>query len=156
MGDAFKGVRRRDVAQGGRPDPGGRTRIAADVGSAALFEVQRKEVQVKPRRPFDNRLEDDTWARYKEVWRKLMGIWWRMEQLPEDERPPYRLTKRQGNLFDVFAEEVQAAVEDAGQHITGRQVSETTLERMCLDMIIASLDHQLKQGHYDNVIISGL
>ncbi|KJZ69024.1 hypothetical protein HIM_11583 [Hirsutella minnesotensis 3608] len=126
------------------------------VGSAALFEVQRKEVQVKPRRPFDNRLEDDTWARYKEVWRKLMGIWWRMEQLPEDERPPYRLTKRQGNLFDVFAEEVQAAVEDAGQHITGRQVSETTLERMCLDMIIASLDHQLKQGHYDNVIISGL
>ncbi len=123
------------------------------VGSAALFEAQRKDVQVKPRRPFDNRLEDDTWARYKEVWRKLLSVWWRMEQVPDDERPPYRLTKRQGDLFDAFEE---AVVESEGQHITTRRVSEKTLERMCLDVIIASLDHQLKQSDYDNVIISGL
>ncbi|KAK7433631.1 hypothetical protein CaCOL14_013367 [Colletotrichum acutatum] len=33
-------------------------------GHAVLFEVQRKEVHIKPARPFDNRLEEDTWARY--------------------------------------------------------------------------------------------
>ncbi|KAL7940340.1 hypothetical protein V8C42DRAFT_356318 [Trichoderma barbatum] len=44
------------------------------VGLAALFEIQSKEVRVKPNRPFDNRLEDDTWERYKDVWRKLLCI----------------------------------------------------------------------------------
>ncbi|KAH7187386.1 hypothetical protein DER44DRAFT_636665, partial [Fusarium oxysporum] len=43
----------------------------AQVGSQALFEAQRKEVDKKPRRPFDNRMEDDTWARYTAVWTKL-------------------------------------------------------------------------------------
>ncbi|KAH7159302.1 hypothetical protein DER46DRAFT_472399, partial [Fusarium sp. MPI-SDFR-AT-0072] len=42
------------------------------VGSQALFEVQRKEVDKKPRRPFDNRVEEDTWARYTAVWTKLI------------------------------------------------------------------------------------
>ncbi|KAH7232453.1 hypothetical protein B0J15DRAFT_572377, partial [Fusarium solani] len=44
------------------------------VGSHALFEVQRKEVDKKPRRPFDNRVEDDTWTRYTAVWTKLVVI----------------------------------------------------------------------------------
>ncbi|WDK09357.1 DNA helicase [Colletotrichum graminicola] len=30
------------------------------VGNAVLFEVQPKEAHVKPARPFDNRLEDQT------------------------------------------------------------------------------------------------
>ncbi|KAH7169652.1 uncharacterized protein B0J16DRAFT_245989, partial [Fusarium flagelliforme] len=42
------------------------------VGTQALFEVQRKEVDKKPRRPFDNRVEEDTWARYTGVWSKLI------------------------------------------------------------------------------------
>jgi hypothetical protein len=37
------------------------------VGSQALFEVQRREVDKKPRRPLDNRVEEDTWARYTAV-----------------------------------------------------------------------------------------
>ncbi|EXA30741.1 hypothetical protein FOVG_17903 [Fusarium oxysporum f. sp. pisi HDV247] len=32
----------------------------AQVGSQALFKGQQKEVDKKPRRPFDNRMEDDT------------------------------------------------------------------------------------------------
>ncbi|KAF6815375.1 hypothetical protein CMUS01_12464 [Colletotrichum musicola] len=49
------------------------------VGHAVLFEVQRKEADVKPARPFDSRLEDDIWARYKELWDKF-------EQAAEDLR----------------------------------------------------------------------
>lgn len=48
------------------------TTVPMTVGMPALFEVERKEVDVKPNRPFDSRLEDDTWARYKDVWRKMM------------------------------------------------------------------------------------
>lgn len=35
------------------------TATATKVGSFALFEVARKEIHTKPRRPFDNRIEDD-------------------------------------------------------------------------------------------------
>jgi hypothetical protein len=48
------------------------TATPSTVGTQALFEVQRKEVDKKPRRPFDNRVEEDTWARYTAVWSKLI------------------------------------------------------------------------------------
>lgn len=36
------------------------TAVPGKVGFAALFEVARKEIHIKPRKLFDNRLEDDT------------------------------------------------------------------------------------------------
>ncbi|KAG4274826.1 hypothetical protein FPRO04_14466 [Fusarium proliferatum] len=48
------------------------TATPSTVGTQALFEVQRKEIEKKPRRPFDNRVEEDTWARYTEVWTELI------------------------------------------------------------------------------------
>ncbi|KAK4118462.1 hypothetical protein N657DRAFT_583588, partial [Parathielavia appendiculata] len=41
-------------------------------GHAVLFEINKKEVHIKPSKPFEGRMEDDTWARYKEVYRKLL------------------------------------------------------------------------------------
>ncbi|KAK4117940.1 hypothetical protein N657DRAFT_555427, partial [Parathielavia appendiculata] len=41
-------------------------------GHAVLFEINRKEVHIKPSKPFEGRMEDDTWARSKEVYRKLL------------------------------------------------------------------------------------
>ncbi|KAF9766798.1 hypothetical protein IL306_000732 [Fusarium sp. DS 682] len=55
------------------------------VGSQALFEVQRKEVDKKPRRPFDNRVEEDTWVRYTAVWTKLICYIYRAERMDDDE-----------------------------------------------------------------------
>ncbi|KAF4473978.1 hypothetical protein CGGC5_v004742 [Colletotrichum fructicola Nara gc5] len=80
------------------------------VGHDALFEAERKEIGQKPVRPFDNRMEDDTWQRYKEVWRKMVSIWFRMDEWPERERPPYRFTMRQGSLWDAFTSRVEADV----------------------------------------------
>src|SRR5690606_30954041 len=78
-------------------------------GQAVLFEVNRKEAHVKPRKPFNSRLEDDTWKRYKEVFRKLLCFIQRAEG-DDDCRPPYELTEKQGDVFDTFeAEAAQAA-----------------------------------------------
>ncbi|KAK1496353.1 hypothetical protein CCUS01_02698, partial [Colletotrichum cuscutae] len=43
------------------------TSTPSTVGLAVLFEAQRTEAHVKPRRLFNNRIEDNTWARYKGV-----------------------------------------------------------------------------------------
>jgi len=122
------------------------TLTARKVGQAALFEVERKDIRVKPRKPFDNRLEDDTWERYTEVWRKLLSIWARAEVLEDKERPPYRLTKQQGDAFDLFQETVEEGAE-------GR---EEAVDRLCLECIISVLDHALKDCQYDSVLISCL
>lgn len=65
------------------------------VGSPALFEIQRSDPATKPRRPFTNRMEDDTWKRYKEIFRQIISIIERTDAWPDEERPPYRANKRQ-------------------------------------------------------------
>jgi RecQ family ATP-dependent DNA helicase len=128
------------------------TAVAGKVGLAALFEVQRKEMHVKPRKPFDNRLEDDTWQRYKGVWRTLLCIWQRTQMWDDDKRPPYQLTIQQGDLYDEFENAVERAVEGSNEGV----MDEEKVDRMCLDMVIGMLDHQFKQGHYNSILLSGL
>lgn len=70
------------------------TARAKTVGAPALFEIERKEIHVKPNRPFNNRLEDDTWERYKAVWRKLICVWQRTRTWDDKKRPVYRLMVR--------------------------------------------------------------
>ena len=116
------------------------------VGAAVLFDIQRKDLEVKPRRPFDNRMEEDTWVRYKEVYRKMMCVMQRSETMSEGERAPYRFTTRQGNAFDAFEEAVR----------NGGKAKEAGTQRLCLEFVISLFDHPLKAGHYDNAVISAL
>ncbi|KAJ6438733.1 translation initiation factor IF3 [Purpureocillium lavendulum] len=78
------------------------------VGSPALFEVQRKEIEKKPSRPFDNRMEEDSWARYKDAWRRLLCILYRTQTGDSDDIPPYELTKRQRKAYYAFADAIEA------------------------------------------------
>ncbi|KAF4415830.1 hypothetical protein CFRS1_v016116, partial [Colletotrichum fructicola] len=120
------------------------------VGHDALFEAERKEIGQKPVRPFDNRMEDDTWQRYKEVWRKMVSIWFRMDEWPERERPPYRFTIRQGSLWDAFTSRVAADV-------SSRQAAQAEeVERMCLDAIIAIIEDPYKQSQKESAMIGAL
>lgn len=76
---------------------------AMPFGYAVLFEINRKEVHVKPKKPFDARMEDDTWVRYKDVFQKLICIIRRTDDRDEN-RPSYEFTDRQGELYDEFVE----------------------------------------------------
>lgn len=113
------------------------------IGQAVLFEINRKEAHVKPRKPFDSRLEDDTWARYKEVFRKLLCFLQRVEEWEDKDQPAYELTGRQGDLLDAFEE---AAAGQGGDKA----------DRLGLDMMVAFFDQEFKHTHYENAIISGL
>ena len=113
------------------------------VGQAVLFEVNRKEAHVKPRKPFDGRLEEDTWVRYKEVFRKLLCFIQRTECWDDADRPKYAFTPKQGDLFDAFEEAAQGT--DAGR-----------THRLALDTMVGFFDHEFRHTHYENAIISGL
>lgn len=128
------------------------TATATKVGSFALFEVARKEIHTKPRRPFDNRMEDDSWARYKDVWRRLLCIFHRTQMGDDNDAPPYRLTKRQANAYDALED----AIEDKIEGTSETTITEERIDRLCLEMAASWLDHQMKQGQYDSTIISGL
>ncbi|KAF4482479.1 hypothetical protein CGGC5_v008661 [Colletotrichum fructicola Nara gc5] len=123
------------------------------VGHDALFEAERKEIGQKPVRPFDNRMEDDTWQRYKEVWRKMVSIWFRMDEWPERERPPYRFTMRQGSLWDAFTSRVEA---DVGSRQAAQAEEVEEVERMCLDAIIAIIVDPYKQSQKESAMIGAL
>ncbi|KAJ0299009.1 hypothetical protein KNSL1_013682 [Colletotrichum chrysophilum] len=120
------------------------------VGHAVLFEAQRSEAHVKPRRPFDNRMEEDTWTRYKDVWRVLLCIWFRTQEMTDEERPPYKLTTQQEDTWDRFEQLAEAADTDAAR------IPQQEREQAGLRMLMAMLDHQLKASHYDNALISAL
>ncbi|KAJ0269896.1 hypothetical protein CBS470a_013646, partial [Colletotrichum nupharicola] len=120
------------------------------VGHDTLFEAERKEISQKPVQPFDNHIEDNTWEQYKEVWRKIVSIWFHMDEWLDCERPPYQFTMRQGSLWDMFTSYVAADV-------SSRQAAQAEkVERMCLDAIIAIIKDLYKQSQKESAIISAL
>jgi hypothetical protein len=84
----------------------------AQVSSQALFKVQQKEVDKKLRRPFNNQIEDDTWACYTAVWTKLVCYIYYAEAMADKDRPGYQLSKRQSESLDKLSEIVEAYVDD--------------------------------------------
>ncbi|KAG8664705.1 uncharacterized protein FPOAC1_013485 [Fusarium poae] len=128
------------------------TATPSTVGSQALFEVQRKEVDKKPRRPFDNRVEDDTWARYTAVWSKLICYIYRAEALEDDKKPGFKLTKQQGDRIDALESMIQEHIQDP----EANPLDEDEMDQLTLQLVIALLDHRLTVGEYRSAIISGL
>jgi superfamily II DNA helicase RecQ len=126
------------------------TATAAKVGKAALFEVARTALEVKPNRPFDNRLEEDTWKRYKDVFRQLLYIVYRVDDMADDEKPPFIFTTAQGDLWDRF---IEAMSDERGQQSDKPSQEDHDL---CLTMIISWFDHILKGDAYRNVLVSSL
>jgi hypothetical protein len=122
------------------------------VGSQALFEVQRKEVNKKPRRPFDNRVEEDTWARYTAVWSKLICYIYRAEEMADDERPGFKLTRQQSDRIDTLEDVIKEHIEDP----EANPLDEDQVDKLTLQVVIALLDHKLTVGEYRSAIISGL
>ncbi|KAF4333412.1 atp-dependent dna helicase, partial [Fusarium beomiforme] len=129
------------------------TAAPSTVGTQALFEVQRKEVDKKPRRPFDNRIEEDTWARYTAVWSKLICYIYRAEGIAEDnKRPGFKLTKRQGDHMDALEDMIKEHIEDP----EANPLDKDQVDALTLQVVIALLDHKLTAGEYRSAIISGL
>jgi hypothetical protein len=120
------------------------TATPSTVGSQALFEVQRKEVDKKPRWPFDNRVEEDTWARYTAVWSKLICYIYRAEALEDDKKPGFKLTKQQGDRIDALEFMIQGHIQDP----EANPLDEDEMDQLTLQLVIALLDHRLTVGEY--------
>ncbi|KAK4155073.1 hypothetical protein C8A00DRAFT_42226 [Chaetomidium leptoderma] len=110
------------------------TAVPSKVGLAALFEIERKEMHVKPGRPFDNRMEADTWERYKEVWRSLFCIWQRTQTWDDNDRPPYRGSGeggRRGRRGGIRRREGRPDVFGYGDRDVGPPVEAEPLRQHC-------------------------
>ncbi|KAM7182574.1 hypothetical protein V8F33_014207 [Rhypophila sp. PSN 637] len=94
------------------------------VGHTVLFEVNRKEAHIKARKPFDSRIEDNTWVRYRE----------------EDEaRPP---------LYDAFKDATERSSRQ-GSEDTGNPSAPENLQavdRLCLDTIVSYYKSAIVSG----------
>lgn len=126
------------------------TATAAKVGKAALFEVARTALEGKPNRPFNSRMEEDTWKRYRDVFRQILCIIYRVDEMADDERPPFIFTTAQGDHWDTFIEAMSS--EDRQQ---GDQPSQDEQD-LCLTLLISWFDHALKGDAYRNVLVSCL
>ncbi|KAM7192758.1 hypothetical protein V8F33_008219 [Rhypophila sp. PSN 637] len=115
------------------------------VGHTVLFEVNRKEAHIKARKPFDSRIEDDTWVRYREVMRKLLCFIQRTKDWEDEARPPYTVTEKQGSLYD--------GSEDTGNPSVPENLQ--VVDRLYLDTIVLFLDYWYKHSYYEGAIISG-
>jgi hypothetical protein len=79
---------------------------AGQIGLAVLFEINRKESAVKPHKPFDSIVEDKTWKKYKDMFRRLLCFITQMENHKELDLP-YNLTAKQSDLFDRLETEAK-------------------------------------------------
>ncbi|KAK4232749.1 hypothetical protein C8A03DRAFT_39626, partial [Achaetomium macrosporum] len=143
-------------------------------GHAALFEINRKKADVKPSKPFDSRMEDDTWARYKDG--DLFDEFEEAAGRPAMDEPdrsagtqadplargipdrtprggPGRLARSQPDRSVRNGSDRSARGEPDQP---ARKAYEEKVDRLCLDMVIAFFDHQYKHTQYENAIINGL
>ena len=72
------------------------TTVQEVVGLAALFEVNCKEVNNEPQKPFDSWMETHTVQEYCRVWKQLLCYILRVEAQEDlNKRPAYKLTESQ-------------------------------------------------------------
>ncbi|KAI8654430.1 hypothetical protein NCS57_01188200 [Fusarium keratoplasticum] len=122
------------------------------VGSHALFEVQRKEVDKSHgdrSTTGRGRYVDALHGRVDQV--GVLHIPCR-EKCQMQDRPKFRLSKRQGDFMDDLADLVEAHVNDP----EAQPLDEDRVDGLTLQVVIALLDHRLTAGEYRSAIISGL
>ncbi|KAM3512235.1 hypothetical protein MY11210_004153 [Beauveria gryllotalpidicola] len=90
-----------------------------------MFEINRHEVSVQAKRPFELWMEADSWARYKGVMSKMICIIYRTKQQPREDRPLYAMTDVQNRYWKEFVKACtryqaidadQAATTDEEEH----------------------------------------
>lgn len=122
------------------------------VGGPVLFEVQRSNPARKPPRPITNRLEDDTWRRYKEHYRKIISIIERTEAWPEDKRPPWRATKVQRQQMAEWDDAIDQFIEARARQQTKRNIVSGNFTRIRSPSSDGS-DTSSSDDDYDNCSI---
>jgi hypothetical protein len=145
----------------------------------ARMEINRKEEGKTPIRPFQARMGDDTKERYVRIWQQIICYIYRTHHM--ERRPPYRLTAKQQQVFDrvvLLAQQCDrpSAVDESGiddPNAADEPVDDDEgedsgydeppagpelqpIERECLRLCLALLDHQVHSGHYHSVVVSAL
>jgi hypothetical protein len=119
------------------------------VGAPVLFEVQRSNPARKPPRPITNRMESDTWKRYKEHYRKIISIVERTEAWPEDKRPPWRATKTQRQQMAEWDDAIDRFIEARARQQTKKNIVSGNFTRIRSPSSDGS-DTSSSNDNYDN------
>lgn len=132
------------------------------IGWAALFELERKSaVGPKPPKPFDARMETDSWKRYKDAWRKVIWIIARFHLSHTDGYqpvtsilPPYTFTAQQALCWNAWFKGAKEAYEAGEDAAIG---AESEVDRLVLPFLLSLLDQPLRTGSvHQNPLISSL
>lgn len=122
------------------------------------YFAQRRISSFLPKKAYYNKplvvkLQKNTYAKYKDIWKRLLCFVCRSARLGEQCQLPHCLTSQQTALLDSLLAEPDHVPATA----TGSQgESRVQLYRLCLDFCIALLDHQLNSSLYDSIVIGFL
>jgi hypothetical protein len=83
------------------------TTVQEVVGQAALFEVNKKEVDKETQMPYDSWMDTTTVRLYTQVWRQILCYIFRAEDEEPADRPAYKLTQRQEVGIQVLRENIR-------------------------------------------------
>ena len=73
--------------------------ILKEVNIFVLFKINRKDRGKDVTKPFEARMEDDSFKRYVRVWQQIVCYLYRTYQIPRQRRPRYRFTAAQQTAF---------------------------------------------------------
>jgi len=127
----------------------------AKIGHNAMCELRRKNWSEPVKdKPFDERIEPDTWVRYKREWRRVI---WVIDRTRHEEdkkrRPPHRLTPQQGSAWDEWTASAQRVSN------SGREPSKAEAEEMDaagLRMVMSIMEHPCRHREYQSALLSAL
>jgi len=119
------------------------------IGNAVLEYIDRPEFGGrKDWRPFYAKQKVVTIKKYTEVWVKILRYIWRTADVEEGERPRYRFTDKQREMFEEWRELARDA-------LTNKEWKEAMIDRAC-QFWLAMFDQHIHSDHHKSGVLSGV
>jgi hypothetical protein len=96
--------------------------MSKEVNIFVLFKINRKERGKDVNKPFEARMEDDSFQRYVRAWQQIVCYLYRTHQIPRRRRPRYRFTPAQQTAFQELIR--FAEITDSEDHLREDEIDE--------------------------------
>ncbi|KAK7986869.1 Bloom syndrome protein-like protein [Apiospora saccharicola] len=124
----------------------------SSVPQPVLFLLHQRNRDQKPSTPFSGQMEDATRTTYSNIWKQVIGYFFRTEVWEPGTVPPYKLSTAQENAIN----DIEVFFESQTAPLPLPDKAYPDLDVRCLTLFLSIFDHELSGSPYDSLLLSAL
>ncbi|KAK7985905.1 Bloom syndrome protein-like protein [Apiospora saccharicola] len=122
----------------------------SSVPQPVLFLLHQRNRDQKPSTPFSGQMEDATRTTYSNIWKQVIGYFFRTEVWEPGTVPPYKLSTAQENAIN----DIEVFFESQTAPLPLPDKAYPDLDVRCLTLFLSIFDHELSGSPYDSLLLT--